>query len=123
MEKSELHVIDPISFEDASAPAELEKKDRFSDELAHAMAVLTCKQHGHGSEAWRVGVEMRAPSAVRDRFFITLDANGKRLRDLGPMSADIANHLLSFIESGIEAGLPGTEHGTLSREIVDLSKQ
>ena len=117
------HVIDPISPEDASAPAELEKKERFGDELAHAMADLTCEEHGHGDKAWRVGIEMRAPVIVRDRFFVTLDADGERLRDLGPMSADIANHLLSFIESGIEAGLPGTENGTLSREIVDLSKQ
>lgn len=117
------HVIDPISPEDASAPDELEKKERFGDELAHAMADLTCEEHGHGEKPWRVGVEMRAAISVRDRFFITLDSDGKRLRELGPMSADIANYLLAFIESGLNAGLPGTTNGTLSREIIDLSKQ
>jgi hypothetical protein len=122
MTKTQLHVVDPISPEDAAAPAELLKRDRFGEELAQAMADITCEQHGLKAKAWHVGVELRHPIAVRDRFFVTLDADARRVRDIGPMSADIANHLLMFIESGMKARLPGTEAGTISREVVDLSK-
>jgi hypothetical protein len=121
MTNDQFHVVDPISPEDADAPEELLKRDRFGDELAHAMASITCEQHGVEAKTWHVGVEMRHPIEVRDRFFVTLDADEKRIRDIGPMSADIANHLLMFIESGIEAQLPGTDAGTISREIMDLS--
>ncbi len=123
MNKSDISVVDPISLEEARAPAELQRQERFGEEFAQAMADITCETHGLGAKAWHVGVEMRLPTSVRDRFYVTIDADTKRFRDFGPMSADIANNLLSFIESGLQAGLPGSEAGTLSREVTDLSHE
>ena len=117
-----IEVIDPISPEDAAEPSEPQKQLRFGDDLAQAIANVTCAEHGIEAKAWHVGVEMRSPISVRDRFYVTIDADAKRFRDIGPMSADIANDLLSFIESGLQAGLPGSEAGSISREITDLSK-
>jgi hypothetical protein len=115
-------VVDPISSDEAAAPAEQEKKFQFGEELAQAIADVTCEEHARVvAKAWHVGVEMRLPIAVRDRFVVTVDADGKRFRDIGPMSADSVNHCLSFIESGLAAGLPGCEAGSLSRKITVVS--
>lgn len=125
MTESRTYVVhDPISPEDAAAPEEHRKKDAFGEELAHAIAIAaiaTCDAHGVGAKAWHVGVEMRSPISVRERFFVTIDADAKRICDIGPMSADVVDHLLSFVESGLRAKLPGSETGSLSREITDLS--
>lgn len=85
--KTPMHVVDPISPEDAAAPAELEKQERFGEELAHAMEHVTCacEQHGFAAKTWSVGVEMRSPISIRDRFFVTVDADAKRICDIGPM--------------------------------------
>lgn len=113
-------VVDPISPEEAADPDEELKKDTLGDTLAVQLSEVCCQVHGSPDARWHVGVEMRSPASVRDRFFVTLDVDGKRRIDLGPASADVANHLLSFVESGIEAKLPGAENGTVSREVRDL---
>lgn len=113
-------VIDPISPDEAVAPDEQLKKEQLGEILATCIDETCCEQHGSPHARWHVGIEMRAPISVRDRFFVTLDVDDCRRLDLGPMSADVANHLLVFVESGIDAKLPGTENGTVSREIRDL---
>lgn len=128
-QKISIEVVDAIVHEDASHPDEESKCNRFGDVLAHAIAEITCDtpgctlpDHGtHDIKTWSVGVEMRSPITVRDRFYVVLDVDAKRFRDVGPMSADIADRLLAYFESGIEAGLPGSDTGTVSREIQDLT--
>ncbi len=124
--KISIEVVDPISIEEANAPPEREKWLRLQLELAETLQALSpCKQHGRlvSAKAWHVAVEMRAPIAVRDRFYVTIDVDARRHRDIGPMSADIADRMLYFVESGIEAGHAGKAFGTVSREIIDITEK
>ena len=114
-------VIDLISPDEAAAPNEQLKKQQFGEALAIELNAACCEQHGVPHARWHVGVEMRSPSTVRDRFFVTLEVNHHRRLDLGPMSADVVDYLLTFIESGINAKLPGSENGSVSREIHNLA--
>lgn len=113
-------VIDPIHPDEAAAPEEQLKKDQLGELLATRIEDVCCHCQGQPQVRWHIGVEMRAPISTRDRFFIVLDVDDQRDSDFGPMSADVANHLLTFVESGIDAKLPGAENGTVSREIRDL---
>jgi hypothetical protein len=112
-------VKDPISPADANSPAERKKKQRFVNVLIQAITAAT--EHGPSPKAWHVGVEMRSPVEVRDRFFVTFDVEGKRVSAIGPMSADVVDHLLWFVESGLQADLPGAKAGSCTRKITNLS--
>lgn len=116
------HVVvkDPISPEDANSPAERKKKQRFVNVLIQAITAAT--EGGPSPKAWHVGVEMRSPVKIRDRFFVTFDVEQKRFRDIGPMSADVVDHLLWFVESGLQVDLPGAMAGSVSRKITNLSE-
>ncbi len=117
-------VFDPITPEERDAPAELRKKKEFGDDLAQTLERVAtgCEVHGRvAAKTWRVSVEMRGPIAGRDRFFVVVDADDNRVRSIGPMSADVADHLLAWVESALAANLAGAENGTVTRKIQDLS--
>jgi hypothetical protein len=109
--------VDPI----APDEIELERKRQFGAEFAAAINEACCPVHGSATANWHVGVVMRRPITERDRFFVLLAIEGVNGWEFGPMSADIANELLTFAESGIAAGLPGADRGHVHREIRDLT--